>query len=58
MASNTIEYVIKIGGNAYSGIARLGASVKQLNKNTEQTSSLLEKVGKVTQSFNNVFYFG
>lgn len=58
MASNTIEYVIKIGGNAYSGIARLGASVKQLNKNTEQTSSLLEKVGKVTQSFNNIFYFG
>lgn len=54
MPDNIINFAINVEGNAASGIAQINTQVNQLNKNVDDSQSLLGKIGKFALDFNNI----
>ncbi|MGM9783134.1 MAG: tape measure protein [Paludibacteraceae bacterium] len=55
MASNTINFTINLGGNAYTGIAQIDKALNSVNVNAKKTEKLFEKITNATFKFNNIF---
>ncbi len=56
MSDRTVNFQINIGGNAYSGVAKLDTALGNLNVTADKTSSMFNKFGDLTLRLNNIFY--
>lgn len=55
MASNTINFTINLGGNAYSGIAKLDNAMNTLCAKASRSCELFNNIGNASINLNNIF---
>lgn len=55
MASNTLQFIINLNGNAYTGIAQIDKALSKVNVNATKTESLMERINTAAFKINNIF---
>ena len=52
--SETVNFTINIGGNAYTGIAEIDKAMKTLSVTTKENLKLFDKLNQMSFKFNNI----
>ena len=56
--SNTVQFTIKLDGNAYTGIAQLDKALGKFNVSATSTPKLMERINNAAFKINNIFQAG